>query len=135
MITGIEHIGVAVSSLEKSEPLFEKLLGKSAYKREKVDSEAVITSFYDSGNSKIELLESENEQSAISRFISKRGEGIHHIALSSDDILKDIERLKGEGFQFIDDKPKAGADGKLIVFLHPKSTNGVLIEICQDRIK
>ena len=128
----IEHIGIAVKSLVQSNILFESLLGKAPYKEEYIQLEGVRTSFFEVGTSKIELLEGTTEESPISKFITKKGEGIHHIAFLVDDIFQEIERLKKEGFIIINDKPKKGADNKLVVFLHPKSTNGVLIELCQD---
>jgi methylmalonyl-CoA/ethylmalonyl-CoA epimerase len=130
----IEHIGIAVKSLVQSNILFENLLGKAPYKEEYVQSERVRTSFFEAGNTKIELLEGTTEESPISKFIAKRGEGIHHIAFNVEDIAQEIVRLKKEGFVLINDVPKKGADNKLVVFLHPKSTNGVLIELCQDQI-
>lgn len=128
----IEHIGIAVKSLVQSNILFESLLGIPPYKEEYVQSEGVRTSFFEVGTSKIELLEGTTEESPISKFITKKGEGVHHIAFLVDDIFQEIERLKKEGFIIINDKPKKGADNKLVVFLHPKSTNGVLVELCQD---
>jgi methylmalonyl-CoA/ethylmalonyl-CoA epimerase len=129
----IEHIGIAVKSLENSNDLFEKLFGEPHYKIEDVESEGVKTSFFKIGNNKIELLEATNENSPIAKFIEKKGEGIHHIAFDVDDIKKEIKRLKKEGFIVLNKKPKKGADNKLVAFLHPKSTNGVLIELCQER--
>ena len=129
----IEHLGIAVQSLAQSDSLFEKLLGKSSYKKESVEREGVVTSFYEVGESKIELLEASNPESPISKFIGKKGEGIHHIAFGVDDIYAEIQRLKNEGFIFISEEPKDGADNKLVVFLHPKSTNGVLVELCQEK--
>jgi len=129
----LEHIGIAVESLLKSDELFAKLLGEKAYKQETVEREGVTTSFYSVGASKIELLEASREESPISKFIEKRGEGIHHLAFGVENIHKEIERLKKNGFQFISEEPKEGADNKLVVFLHPKSTNGVLIELCQEK--
>ncbi|WP_191858464.1 methylmalonyl-CoA epimerase [Hanstruepera ponticola] len=128
----IEHIGIAVKDLKNSNDLFEKLFGKSHYKIEEVLSEGVNTSFFKIGESKIELLEGTNPDSPISKFIEKRGEGIHHIAFDVDCIESEIERLENEGFTVLNKTPKKGADNKLVVFLHPKSTNGVLIELCQD---
>ncbi len=133
MLDKIEHLGIAVKSLETSDFLFAKLIGREAYKMEEVEREGVKTSFYQIGESKIELLESTREDSPISKFIEKKGEGIHHIAFGVDDIYAEIERLKKEGFEFISEEPKDGADNKIIVFLHPKSTNGVLIELCQEK--
>jgi len=129
----LEHIGIAVKTLGFSDELFEKLLGKKSYKNETVQREGVTTSFYNTGESKIELLEANNAESPISKFIEKKGEGIHHLAFGVENILNEIERLKNEGFQFISEEPKEGADNKLVVFLHPKSTNGVLIELCQEK--
>jgi methylmalonyl-CoA/ethylmalonyl-CoA epimerase len=129
----IEHIGIAVKDLERSNTLFAGLLGKKHYKMETVESEGVRTSFFEAGPNKIELLEGIGEDSPISKFIAKKGEGIHHIALAVDDILGEVNRLKKEGFIILNEIPKKGADNKLVVFLHPKSTNGVLIELCQER--
>jgi len=129
----LEHIGIAVQSLGISDELFTKLLGKESYKKETVEREGVVTSFYETGESKIELLEASNPESPISKFIGKKGEGIHHLAFGVEDILAEIKRLKKEGFQFISEEPKEGADNKLVVFLHPKSTNGVLVELCQEK--
>lgn len=128
----IEHIGIAVKDLASSNELFAKLLGKSHYKVETVASESVDTSFFQIGESKIELVNATHPDSAIAKFIEKKGEGIHHIAFAVEDIEKEVERLKAEGFQPISDKPKKGADNKLVFFFHPKSTNGVLIELCQE---
>ncbi|MGI9650183.1 methylmalonyl-CoA epimerase [Chryseobacterium sp. RLHN22] len=130
----LEHIGIAVKSLGISDDLFTKLLGKESYKKESVEREGVVTSFYAAGESKIELLEASKEDSPISKFIDKKGEGIHHLAFGVVNILEEIERLKKEGFQFISEEPKEGADNKLVVFLHPKSTNGVLVELCQEKV-
>lgn len=129
----IEHLGIAIKSLENSDNLFTKLLGKSNYKQESVEREGVTTSFYQLGESKIELLEATNPESPIAKFIEKKGEGIHHIAFGVEDISAEVERLKAEGFIFISEEPKDGADNKLVVFLHPKSTNGVLVELCQEK--
>lgn len=128
----IEHIGIAVKDLEKSNALFKQLLGKSHYKIEEVASEGVKTSFFKTGSNKIELLEATNPESPIAKFIAKKGEGVHHIAFAVDDIKAEVKRLKSEGFTVLNDVPKHGADNKLVVFLHPKSTNGVLIELCQE---
>ena len=128
----IEHIGIAVKDLEASNELFGKLFGQPHYKTEVVESEHVSTSFFKLGNSKIELLHASSAESAIAKFIDKKGEGIHHIAFGVEDIEKEVERLKGEGFVPISDKPKKGADNKLVFFFHPKSANGVLIELCQE---
>jgi len=129
----LEHIGIAVKSLGVSDALFAKLLGKESYKKESVEREGVVTSFYETGESKIELLEASKEESPISKFIDKKGEGIHHLAFGVENIVEEVKRLKKEGFQFISEEPKEGADNKLVVFLHPKSTNGVLIELCQEK--
>ena len=128
----IEHIGIAVKSLEVSNLVFEKLFGAPAYKSEEVTSEGVNTSFFMNGPNKIELLEATNPESPIAKFIEKKGEGIHHIAFDVEDIVSEISRLKAEGFIVLNDIPKKGADNKLVAFLHPKSTNGVLIELCQE---
>ncbi|MBA3900954.1 MAG: methylmalonyl-CoA epimerase [Bacteroidetes bacterium] len=132
MLGKIEHLGIAVRDLKKSNELFTKLLGVAPYKSEGVESEGVITSFFQAGENKIELLEATNPNSPIAKFIEKKGEGIHHIAFEVADIYAEIERLKSEGFQIINETPKAGADNKLIAFLHPKGTNGVLVELCQE---
>jgi len=132
VINKIEHIGIAVTDLKKSEDLFEKLLGKKPYKKEKIASEGVVTSFFKIGNQKIELLKGNNSGSSIQKFIEKRKEGVHHIALHVDSIQKEVERLENLGFEFISSIPKKGADNKMIVFLHPKTTNGVLVELCED---
>jgi methylmalonyl-CoA/ethylmalonyl-CoA epimerase len=129
----IEHIGIAVKNLEESNTLFAALFGKPHYKIEEVQSESVRTSFFDVGPNKIELLEGTNPDSPISKFIAKKGEGIHHIAFAVSDIKAEITRLKKEGFIVLNEEPKLGADNKLVAFLHPKSTNGVLIELCQER--
>jgi methylmalonyl-CoA/ethylmalonyl-CoA epimerase len=128
----IEHIGIAVANLEQSNLLFEKLLGAPAYKFEEVASEGVKTSFFKNGPNKIELLEATHPESPIAKFIEKKGEGIHHIAFDVADINAEITRLKAEGFVVINETPKKGADNKLVAFLHPKGTNGVLIELCQE---
>lgn len=128
----IEHIGIAVKSLENSNELFAKLFGEPHYKVEEVASEGVNTSFFQVGPNKIELLEATNPDSPISKFIEKRGEGIHHIAYDVADIHAEMKRLEGEGFTLLNKEPKKGADNKLVCFLHPKTTNGVLIELCQD---
>jgi methylmalonyl-CoA/ethylmalonyl-CoA epimerase len=129
----IEHIGIAVKSIENANQIYTSLLGASPYKMEEVKSEGVKTSFFKIGNNKIELLEAINPDSPIAKFIEKRGEGVHHIAFAVDDIHSEIVRLKNEGFIVLNDTPKKGADNKLVVFLHPKSTAGVLVELCQDR--
>ncbi|WP_200974201.1 methylmalonyl-CoA epimerase [Echinicola sp. 20G] len=128
----IEHLGIAVKDLKKSTELFEKLLGTPSYKEEAVKSEEVVTSFFQVGETKIELLQSSDGQGPIRKFIEKRNEGLHHIAFAVDDIYAEMERLQEAGFEVLNDVPKRGADHKLIVFLHPRSTNGVLVELCQD---
>lgn len=128
----IEHIGIAVADLAKATTLYEQLLGTSCYKTERVDSENVDTAFFKTGDNKIELLASTADDSAIAKFIAKKGEGIHHIAFDVDDIYVEMERLKREGFLLLNEEPKKGADNKLICFVHPKTTNGVLIELCQE---
>lgn len=128
----IEHIGIAVKNLEQSNTLFAALFGKPHYKIEEVISEGVKTSFFKSGPNKIELLEATKPDSPIAKFIAKKGEGIHHIAFAVDDIVAEIKRLKEEGFTILNETPKKGADNKLVAFLHPKTTNGVLIELCQE---
>lgn len=128
----IEHIGIAVKDLDKSNQLFASLFGKSHYKTEEVASEGVKTAFFQSGPNKIELLEATSPESPIAKFIEKKGEGIHHIAFAVNDIESEIKRLQKEGFIVLNETPKKGADNKLVAFLHPKSTNGVLIELCQE---
>lgn len=128
----IEHIGIAVKNMESANKLFAALLGSSPYKTENVESEKVATSFFKMGESKIELLEASDPQSPIAKFIEKRGEGIHHIAFDVDDIRESMKTLKDAGFMLLNEEPKQGADNKLICFLHPKSTNGVLVELCQE---
>ncbi len=128
----IEHIGIAVKSLQDSNEMYTKLLGKQPYKTEAVASEGVTTSFFEMGDSKIELLEATKEDGPIAKFLEKRGEGIHHIAYAVDDIKAEMNRLKSEGFTILNETPKKGADNKWVVFLHPKTTGGVLIELCQD---
>ncbi|OIQ36166.1 MAG: methylmalonyl-CoA epimerase [Bacteroidetes bacterium MedPE-SWsnd-G1] len=128
----IEHIGIAVKDLEVSNNLFEKLFGKPHYKIEEVESEGVRTSFFDVGPNKIELLEATNPESPIAKFLERKGEGIHHIAYAVDDIKAEIKRLKEEGFTVLNETPKKGADNKMVAFLHPKTTNGVLVELCQE---
>jgi len=129
----IEHIGIAVKSLAQSIPLFEKLLNTSCYKTEVVENEKVNTAFFKTGDNKIELLESTEPGGVVARFIEKKGEGIHHIAFAVADIEKEMARLKEEGFVLLNDKPKPGADNKLVCFLHPKHTHGVLVELCQEK--
>ncbi len=128
----IDHIGIAVRDLADSNELFQKLLGSAPYKTELVESEHVTTSFFQIGESKIELLEASNPESPIARFIEKRGEGMHHIAFEVQDIRAEIARLEAEGFIPLNREPKPGADNKLVAFLHPKSSNGVLVELCQS---
>lgn len=128
----IEHLGIAVKNLEESNLLFSKLLNTKPYKEEAVISEGVKTSFFQIGESKIELLEATSDNSPISKFIEKKGEGIHHIAFEVENIQEEILRLKEEGFVVLNETPKRGADNKWVAFLHPKSTNGVLIELCQE---
>ena len=129
----VEHIGIAVSSLAKSVPLFENLLNSQCYKTELVESEHVNTAFLQQGETKIELLESTVEDGVIAKFIAKKGEGIHHIAFEVADIVAEMERLKQAGFALLNEQPKYGADNKLVCFLHPKGTGGVLVELCQER--
>ena len=129
----IEHLGIAVANIEAANELFAKLLGNAHYKIETVESEGVKTSFFKVGESKIELLEATNPESPISKFLTKKGEGVHHIAFHVDDIEKEMERLKNEGFVLINENYKNGADNKKVCFLHPKSTGGVLIELCQEK--
>ncbi|ALM08519.1 hypothetical protein SB49_12380 [Sediminicola sp. YIK13] len=128
----IEHLGIAVKDLKTSNILFEKLLGAPHYKIEDVLSEGVKTSFFKVGPNKIELLEATNEDSPIAKFLEKKGEGIHHIAFEVDDIIMEMERLKAEGFTILNEVPKKGADNKLVAFVHPKTSNGVLVELCQE---
>ena len=128
----VEHIGIAVRTLAESVPLFEKLLNSQCYKTEVVENEKVNTAFFKTGDTKIELLESIEENGVISKFIDKRGEGLHHIAFEVENIESEMERLKNEGFILLNEKPKKGADNKLICFVHPKNTNGVLIELCEE---
>jgi methylmalonyl-CoA/ethylmalonyl-CoA epimerase len=128
----VEHLGIAVKNLSEAEKVYEKLLNTTPYKREVVESENVITSFFRVGENKVELLEATDTSSAIAKFIEKRGEGIHHIAFDVEDIYAEMQRLRNEGFTLLHDQPKKGADNKLICFVHPKNTNGVLIELCQE---
>ncbi len=128
----IEHIGIAVKNIEEANKVYKSLLGEEHYKTEVVESEGVITSFFTCGESKIELLEGTSPDSPITRFIEKKGEGIHHIAFHVDDIRTEVERLKKEGFRVLNEEPKRGADNKWVVFLHPKSSHGVLVELCQE---
>jgi methylmalonyl-CoA/ethylmalonyl-CoA epimerase len=131
--TKIEHLGIAVRSLEEGNALYTKLLGVGPYKEEAVESEGVRTSFFQAGPNKIELLEAIHPDSPIAKFIEKRGEGLHHVAYAVDDIRSEMARLKAEGVVLLNEEPKAGADGKWVCFLHPKSTGGTLVELCQDR--
>ncbi len=128
----VEHIGIAVNRLSNSIPLFEALLNSPCYKTEIVESENVNTAFFRQGDTKIELLESLDADGLIAKFIAKKGEGMHHIAFETDDIINEMERLKKAGFILLNDAPKLGADNKLVCFLHPKNTNGVLVELCQE---
>ena len=128
----IEHIGIAVSNLDEAQEIYSNLLGQNPYKSETVDLEGVVTTFFKVGKSKIELLQGTNDKSVISKFIKKRGEGIHHIAFEVDNIKDEMKRLKDKGFKIINKTPQKGADNKLICFVHPKSTNHVLIELCQE---
>ena len=128
----IEHIGIAVKNLSSSIPLFEKLLNTSCYKTELVEGERVNTAFFRTGENKVELLESTDPEGVIARFIQKKGEGVHHIAFAVDDIYWEMERLKKEGFTLLNEEPKKGADNKLVCFLHPKDTNGILVELCMN---
>ncbi len=127
----IEHIAIAVKDLNSSNSLFSKLLGKEPFKEEEVAGEKVKTSFFQMGETKIELLEALSEESSIAKFINRKGEGIHHIAFEVLDIKAEMKRLQEEGFELLNEEPKLGADNKLICFIHPKSANGVLIELCQ----
>ncbi len=128
----VEHIGIAVKELASSIPLFEKLLNSQCYKTEMVESERVNTAFFRQGDTKIELLESTDPEGVIARYVEKKGEGIHHIAFEVENIEAEMERLKQEGFILLNEKPKQGADNKLVCFLHPKTSNGVLVELCQE---
>jgi len=128
----VEHIGIAVKDIKASSSLYETLLGVPCYKTELVSSEAVQTAFFQVGESKIELLSATAENSVIAKFIAKKGEGIHHIAFEVDDIYAEMKRLKSDGFTLLNEEPKKGADNKLVCFVHPKGTSGVLIELCQD---
>ncbi len=131
MIKRIEHLGIAVHDLEKANDLFSRLLGRSPYKEEKVEGEGVVTSFFELGEAKVELLGSSDPESPIHKFLQKKGEGVHHVALFTDDLDSELERLEGEGFSRIGE-PHEGADGKRICFLHPKTSGGVLVELCED---
>lgn len=132
MFKNLEHIGIAVKDLNASISLFEKLLQVKSYKTETVESENVATAFFQSGETKVELVATTTTDGTIAKFIEKKGEGIHHLAFAVEDIVAEMERLKAEGFVLLNEKPKKGADNKLVCFLHPKGTNGVLIELCQD---
>ncbi len=132
MLTNVEHIGIAVRDMAASNELFAKLLNVAPYKAEAVESEGVMTSFFRVNKTKIELLEATSPDSPIAKFLEKKGEGIHHVAFEVDDIEAEMKRLKNEGFTLLNDAPKRGADNKLVCFLHPKATNGVLIELCQE---
>lgn len=132
-IMQIEHLGIAVKELATSVPLFEQLLNTPCYKTEEVASEGVKTAFFQAGESKIELLEASNDNSPIAKFIVKKGEGIHHIAFAVENIEAEMKRLAALGFELLNTEPKSGADNKLVCFLHPKSTNGVLVELCQEK--
>ena len=128
----IEHIGIAVKNLDRANELFSKLLGKPNYKTETVESEQVNTSFFRIGETKIELVATSDQNNGLNKFIDKRGEGIHHIAFAVDDIEQEMERLRSQGFRVLQEEPVKGADNKRVCFLHPKSTNGVLVELCQE---
>jgi methylmalonyl-CoA/ethylmalonyl-CoA epimerase len=132
MLGKIEHLGIAVKDLEAANSVYEKLLGTAAYKQEAVESENVTTSFFKAGENKIELLAATDPESAIAKFIEKRGEGIHHVAFAVEDIVAEMKRLEQEGFTVLHKEPKRGADNKLVAFVHPKGTNGVLVELCQE---
>jgi methylmalonyl-CoA/ethylmalonyl-CoA epimerase len=130
----IEHIGIAVLDLEKSNELFKNLLGKAPFKTEKVAGEGVETSFFQVGETKVELLQATRPDSPIAKYIDRKSEGVHHIAFAVEDILAEVARLKAAGFEILNETPKEGADNKLVVFLHPRTTNGVLVELCQEKI-
>lgn len=132
MVNKIEHLGIAVKNIESANTIYEKLLGIKPYKSEAVESEGVTTSFFMLGESKVELLEATKADSAIAKFIEKKGEGLHHVAFEVDDIVAEMKRLKEDGYQLLNEVPKKGADNKLICFVHPKSCNGVLVELCQE---
>ncbi|BAO54815.1 methylmalonyl-CoA epimerase [Nonlabens marinus] len=132
MLGKIEHLGIAVKDLDAANQVYEKLLGSAAYKQEAVESEHVTTSFFKAGENKIELLAASNPESAIAKFIEKRGEGIHHVAFAVEDIVAELQRLEEEGFTILNKEPKRGADNKWVAFVHPKGTNGVLVELCQE---
>ncbi|HET8573622.1 MAG TPA: methylmalonyl-CoA epimerase [Edaphocola sp.] len=128
----LEHIGIATGNLETAIPLYEKLLNTHCYKQEEVASEGVRTAFFRAGEAKIELLEGFTEDSAITKFVAKKGNGLHHVAFEVEDIRKEMERLRQNGFQLLNNEPKAGADNKLVCFVHPRSSGGVLVELCQE---
>lgn len=132
MIKGIDHVGLAVEELEKAREIFDLLLQQPAESHESVESEQVQVSFYNTGKGKLEFIQGLSEESNISQYIRKKGEGIHHVALAVDDIYEEMERLAQQGFQLINQTPKTGAAGKLVCFLHPKTTNGILVELCQN---
>ncbi|EAS20634.1 lactoylglutathione lyase (glyoxalase I) [Flavobacteria bacterium BBFL7] len=132
MLGKIEHLGIAVKDLDKANETYEKLLGRKPYKSEAVESEHVITSFFKAGENKIELLAATHEDSAIAKYIEKKGEGIHHVAFNVEDIKAELKRLEKEGFTILNKEPKKGADNKWVAFIHPKSSNGVLVELCQE---
>jgi methylmalonyl-CoA/ethylmalonyl-CoA epimerase len=132
MMRKIEHIGIAVSDLGKSNELFARLLGKTHFKTEIVDGEGVETSFFQVGETKVELLQATRPDSPIAKYLDRKSEGVHHIAFDVEDIFAEVERLKEAGFEILNETPKQGADNKLVVFLHPRSTNGVLVELCQN---
>jgi methylmalonyl-CoA/ethylmalonyl-CoA epimerase len=129
----IEHIGIAVADLEKSNELFARLLGKTNYKTESVAGEGVDTSFFQVGDTKVELLQASRPDSPIAKYLEKKSEGVHHIAFDVEDIHAEVKRLKEAGFEILNETPKQGADNKIVVFLHPRSTNGVLVELCQEQ--
>ncbi len=131
MILRLEHLGIAVKDITAANALFEQILGTAPYKSEEVESEHVLTSFFRAGEAKVELLEATAPESAIAKYIEKRGEGLHHVAFEVDDIYAEMQRLSEAGFQLLNTQPKRGADNKLVCFVHPKSTNGVLLELCQ----
>ena len=131
----IEHLGIAVKDLGISVPLYEQLLNTPCYKKEVVETEGVSTAFFQTGDSKVELLEATNENSPIAKFIAKKGEGIHHVAFEVENIEAEMKRLAALGFELLNTTPKNGADNKLVCFLHPKTTNGVLVELCQEKRK
>lgn len=133
MMRKIEHIGIAVADLDKSNELFTRLLGKENYKTESVEGEGVETSFFQVGDTKVELLQASRPDSPIAKYLEKKSEGVHHIAFDVEDIHAEIKRLKEAGFEILNETPKQGADNKIVVFLHPRSTNGVLVELCQNQ--